>query len=243
MKLTRVLWFFGASVCMLGGAFYASRSSVVLPFEVRKLQVHGLKTLQAIDWYEFTGLQKNTPLFGRWMDDTLARVKANPRVAEATIFRNATGEVVIQVAEHKAFALINLDHLFFINSDGKILDQAGMNSAETRDLPVITGPWSGEPWNGEWTQHAREGVELLHHLASAEIPEKRISEVHFSETLGWVVYEIGSDARIILGSENLDQRAQRLKRVLRELEKHKKRVKEIDLNLTDRVVVKIKDTA
>ena len=83
------------------------------------------------------------------------------------------------MAEHKAFALINLDSLFFISSEGTILDAAQVQSAETRDFPVITGPWSGQRWTGEWSRHAREGVELLHYLADAEIPEKKISEVHF----------------------------------------------------------------
>ncbi len=228
---------------MIGGALFVARSKASLPFEVRNLKVNGLKTLQNIDLYEFTGIQKNTPLFGKWMDDVLERVRANPRIAEATIFRNSTGEVVVQVAEHQAYALINLERLFFINGEGIILDEARLGSTETRDLPVITGPWSGKKWTGEWTQHAKEAVLLLKMLSNDTLPEKKISEVHFSERLGWIVYEIGSKARIIVGNDDLRRRTERLRRVLREVKKHKSSVREIDLNFSDRVVVKLKDTA
>ncbi len=237
--LVRVVWFVLAGSFLVGATALASRVRVGLPGKIRELSVFGQRVVQSKDLKSVAGVSRDTPLFGGWIDQTLTRVTSNPRVASAAVTRTATGQVVIRVSEHKAAALVNLERLYYLNAEGRVLDEARGDKPEALDLPVLTGPWSGAAHVSEWESRFREGTRLLKILAGGGFPQSQISELHFDPSRGWAVYRTGSAARVVVGGEQFEARVKRLRRVLKDV-RWDEGVREIDLDFADRVVVKHK---
>ena len=218
-----------------------------LPMKVRNLQVQGIKALSALDLKVLSGIQEGSPLFGSWVEGALARVSSNPRVAKVTVIRDVTGQVVIRVAERQPKALVNFDQLYYIDREGKILEQVRPNSPEALNLVVITGPWSGKSYptpKASFDYHPKliSALELLTMFAkSGGLQEKSISEIHFDSKWGWRIFRIGGEAPILVGHDGFQGKVQRLTQVLQDLEGRHLNVKGIDLDFTDCVVVKLRD--
>jgi cell division septal protein FtsQ len=243
MRMRQLAWFLAAGSFLVGAAVWACRLHLRPPLQVREFRMYGLKALDPAALKSLTGLGKGSPLFGPWMDGVLARVSSNPRVAAATVARSAAGDVVLKVSERAAVALVNLERLYYLSAEGKVLDRARADAPEAFDLPVLTGPWSGGAWSPECAGRVREGLRVLADLSASGVSQKSVSEVHWEESLGWVLYRVGSPARTILGRGEFRERARRWVKVLGRLERERRDVGEIDLDFPDRVVVKLKGTA
>ncbi|HLG19076.1 MAG TPA: FtsQ-type POTRA domain-containing protein [Bdellovibrionota bacterium] len=211
-----------------------------LPVNVRELYVSGGSLLSALDIRSMAKVDRGQKLFSASMERVVQRVKADPRVERVAVVRNATGDMAIQVTERKAAALINLDDLYYADAEGTILGSVPAGAKDMESLPIVTGPWKGSAKNRKSIPEIRSALELMAVLATAGVAQNQISEIHFDEKLGWVLYHVGCGMRIVIGWDGFPTKAKRLKRVLRDFEKREPLVREIDLDFDDRAIVKLK---
>jgi len=211
-----------------------------LPLKVRSLRVTGLRVLSAIDLRKIAGIEKGDPLFGKWIKDAPEKLSKNPRIENVSVVRHMSGEVEINVSERQAEAIVNFDELYFVDAAGIVLEKVRPSTSENIDLVVLTGPWSGLRPSDDFNNEVRDGLRLMDAFMRGGLKEKEISEVHLSSKSGWVIYRVGSDAKIVVGRDRFGTKARRLVRILRDFKGREIIVKEIDLDFRDRAVVKLK---
>jgi hypothetical protein len=210
-----------------------------IPAKVRQMHVLGTKALSSIQIQALTGVQDGTPLFGGWQKEALEKVKKHPRIERVAVVRDVTGKVVVAVSEWKAAALVNLERLYFIDREGRVLEATDAGSPEVANLVVLTGPWK-EKDAPSLKGRLSEGLALRDAMVKAGFGEEKISELHFDRALGWVVYRTGSKTPAVIGIGRFEEKAKRLARVLQDWKGKEGVVREIDLDFRDRAIVKVK---
>jgi cell division protein FtsQ len=221
------------------------KASARWPARVSEFRVEGMKALSSPVAKELSSLWEGKSLFGSFVSRSKEAVQTlgqNPRVANVTVLRDMTGQVLVKVAERQPAALVNLDRLYYVDREGLLLDPVTPDSSEAANLVILTGDW-GKMKVGmaeRLKPRLRNGLDLLAALQDAGFRQKEISELHQTAMSVWVVYLVGSGIPILVGSDRFETKALRLKRVVKDLEAQKVSVKEIDLDYRDRVVVKLK---
>jgi cell division septal protein FtsQ len=191
-----------AFVCLAVGTislvpFLLERYANRLPMKVRAFRIQGQRALSAMDLKNLAGIREGDPLFGGWIKKAPNKMIRNPRVEKVSIVRHVTGDVVINVSERRAKAIANFDELFYIDGTGRVLEKISPRAPEAMDLPVLTGPWSGLRPSPAFDREIRDGLGVLEAFAQGGLVERNVSELHLDPKLGWILYRVGSDARVI----------------------------------------------
>jgi cell division septal protein FtsQ len=243
-KNRRKEWLAMTGGCLLLAAvalapYVLKRQKIRMPMRVRQLQVSGLSHFKSLEVKDLLDLKRGDSLFGSWTKTSEEKIRSNPKLEGGTIARSLTGEVFMVVKERKVAALLNLDRLYFVDEQGNILGPAAANEGPAMDLVVLSGPWSGKESRELLASRVRTAMELKRSFVLSGTDEKLISELHYDAAAGWVAYLTGNPARIVVGTDGFPEKASRLKRVMRDFKGREKSLKEIDLDFTDRVVVKL----
>lgn len=210
-----------------------------IPMKVKELHISGISELKTPDVTNLLQIHEGDPLYGKLTQKSVEKLKENPRVDRAVVARSITGEVMVNIGERKTEALMNADRLYYIDKDANVLGLADLRSVEKLDLVVMTGPWGGKKSTQGYEDRLKEGVQLKNILVKSGIPEKEISEIHWDETRGFEVFQVGLPARIWMGKTDFEKKSSRLVRVLKDFHGKERSIREIDVNFEDRVVVKL----
>ena len=248
LKWLPTLGAFSFVACAFALPWAVKNVGAKVPVKVKGLQIWGQTVLSENDLKSLSGIRKGDPLFAGSVESVVSRLTSHPRVAQAAVTRNATGEVQIQVVERKPAALVSLNDnaLYFVDAKGNLFAKADLQHPRASELVVITGPWkiggknNARPDPSEF----RQALELLSALTKEGISQEKISEIHQErpkgQTIRWSIYLVKSGLHVVMGNEHFVEKAKRLNRVLRDFERRETVVREIDLDFNDRAVVKLK---
>jgi hypothetical protein len=78
-------------------------------------------------------------LFQLSLDSIEQKLRAEPWVADVSVERRLPDELVIDIDEHRAAAVIDLDGLYLADASGHVFKRADVSRGETKGLPVVTG--------------------------------------------------------------------------------------------------------
>ncbi|HSJ06837.1 MAG TPA: FtsQ-type POTRA domain-containing protein [Longimicrobiales bacterium] len=126
-----------SAVLVASGAFAPVGLRQMGSFQVRRVQVHGVRHLPPEVAVEASGISSESNLFDDptpWVES----LRQHPLVAEASIERRMPGTLVIHVRETRPVAFARTPELRAIDEDGRILPADP--SAEGMDLPVLAMP-------------------------------------------------------------------------------------------------------
>ncbi len=168
------------------------------------------------------------------------KIEENPWVRRAEVRRLFPRTVVIKVEERHPKAVINLDYLYYVDGDGEIFKVLEVN--DSLDFPVITGLERKDLLErpDEAQARLREMVELVGELAGRRIfGLEDVSEIHLDQTGEIVLYTCAGGVPVRMGDGSYGAKLDRLERIYKELEPRLRALKYIDLNVMDRIVVKV----
>lgn len=143
----------------------------------------------------------------------------------------------IRVILHEKTPVAILSHgeLFYLDKEGKKI--ASIRSGENTQFPIISGVTEREFQSGKIIQ---EAFSLISQYQSQTfLKDYALSEVHWNEVQGFVLYTSEPTFEIRLGKEDFVKRFDRLKKVLNDLAQKTLSPRVIDLNFTKKVVVKV----
>ncbi len=169
-----------------------------------------------------------------------SRLARHPWIEKAKVRRDwPRRALVIEVQERKPRALILLDDLYLVDSQGEVFKKA--ESQDGLDLPVITGLNAKEvrARQEEAVSLIRQGLDFLDLMEKRKVME--ISEVHLSKRSGLTVYTLNGGIPIRLGTGDFDDKLSRLEKVLPDIRQKIGSVESIDLNYAKELVVKMKE--
>ncbi len=161
-------------------------------------------------------------------------------MAKAEVGRVFPREIVIRITEREARAIINLGYLYYVDGNGEIFK---VLSAEDRlDYPVITGIDRSflldKPEQGK--ELLENAMKIIDQLAERTIFSlDKVSEIHVDRKSSIALMTYRAGVPVQLGFRGHAAKLDRLERIYHELEPKLPVLKGIDLNVADRVIVKI----
>ncbi len=168
------------------------------------------------------------------------KIEENPWIEKAEVERAFPDQVVIRVKEREARAIIDLDYLYYVDKSGDVFKM--LESGDELGYPVITG--IDRQYLLDNPDRTQESLALA--LRLMNILEERqlfnlddVSEIHFDEVDGLTVHTRVGGVPVHMGKKNFDHKLNRLEAVYEDLEPRLLALKYIDLNVTDRVIVKV----
>lgn len=237
----RLALFGGSALLIISGGFLTIKMLFQSGyFGVERIRILNLKRLSSEEIVAESDIRGGDNIFNLDLEMIGKKIEENPWVARAEIERIFPREVVIKVTEREERAIINLDYLYYVDKDAVIFKT--LSAQDRLDYPVITG------LDRDYFLQHPDKAELL--LAEAlglldVLSENRIfsvddiSEVHIDLKDGFVLTTERAGVPIMLGHGSFERKLTRLERIYHEIQPNLTLLKGIDLNVADRVIVKL----
>ena len=168
------------------------------------------------------------------------KIEEHPWIAKAEVERSFPDQVVIRVEERQARAIIDLDYLYYVDRSGEVFKM--LESGDELDYPVITG--IDRQYLLDHPNQTQDSLDLA--LSLMDQLEQRqlfnlddVSEIHFDQREGLIMHTRIGGVPVRMGKQNFYAKLNRLEAIYEDLEPRLLALKYIDLNVTDRVIVKV----
>jgi hypothetical protein len=207
-------------------------------FSVQEVRVAGGRRVGGSEIIALTGLRRGMKM---WKIDPKVieeKVSRHPWVRRVLVRREFPQRIVIKVEEWVAEGIVVLGRLYYVNAEGFIFKEVA--EGEKVDLPLITGlRW------GSIESHARsdrqriaEALRLSDLIGKTSIS---ISEIHFGNHRGVVIYPVTLPIALRMGWGDWPEKVHRLKHVLTKWRGKENRLALLDLSFSDQVVVRLRE--
>jgi len=237
----RVVLFSCSAVLVLSGGILAAQILFESGyFGVETIQIVNLKRLEADEIIAESNIKGGDNIFRLDLDAIGRKIEKNPWVARAEVGRVFPREIVINITEREARAIINLGYLYYVDGNAEIFKV--LSSEDRLDYPVITGidreflldnPEKGK----ELLKNAMAVVDRLAERTVFSLDQ--VSEVHVDRNNSIVLTTYRAGVPVQLGYKGYKAKLDRLERIYPDIEAKLPILKGIDLNVADRVIVKI----
>ncbi len=168
------------------------------------------------------------------------KIEEHPWIAKAEVERSFPDQVVIRVVEREARAVIDLGYLYYVDKAGEVFKM--LESGDKLNYPVITG--IDRQYLLDNPDQTQESLNLA--LLLMDKLDKRslfnlddVSEIHYDQQEGLILYTRIGGVPVRLGKQGFGAKLNRLETIYKDLEPRLLALRYIDLNVTDRVIVKV----
>lgn len=229
------------ALLLLGGAVLAARQIFHSGyFGVAKVRVENLGRVSEEEIVALSDIRPGANIFDLQLEMIGRKIEENPWIASARVERVFPREVVITIRERVPKAVINLGYLYYLDAEGEIFKVLG--SEDSIDFPVVTGIDRRTLLENpdDCRRQLREAVALLAELAGRRVfALDDVSELNIDPVDGLTLYTFSGGVPVRMGYNNFSSKLDRLERIYPELEPRLPALKYIDLNVADRVIVKV----
>lgn len=168
------------------------------------------------------------------------KIEENPWIMTADVRRILPHRIAIDIREREPIAIANLGYLYYLDTQGEIFKV--LENGDQLDYPMVTG-FEYE----KARSHAENYARSLKRIVSlvADLRQRRyfnlnqVSEIHHETDGGLSLFTLESCVRIKLGHNHYEQKIDRLERIYAELKPKLKVLDYIDLNVDEKVIVRI----
>lgn len=228
-------------VLLLGGAVLAARQIFHSGyFGVAKMRVENFGRVSEEEIIALSDIRPGMNIFDLELGMIGRKIEENPWIATARVERVLPREVVISVREREPKAVINLGYLYYLDADGEIFKVLGPE--DSLDFPVVTGIDRRTLLENpdDCRRQLKEAMALLDELAGRRVfALDDVSELNIDPTDGLTLYTFSGGVPVRMGYSNFSSKLDRLERIYPELEPRLPALRYIDLNVADRVIVKV----
>lgn len=208
-------------------------------FAIRELVVSGGSTvhLSQQEIVKLSGVRVGENLFSLNLKQVEKNLRRFSWVKEATLIKQYPHRLFIKLNEYQPVAIIQLDDWYYIDAWGEIFKK--VEARDSRNFPVITGIDEKDPSR---LAHYRESLKLLYAFRTVDAATQfGVSEIHWEEAEGYMIYTLAPSFQIKFGQDNLAKRLLRWKEigtVLTSQFSHVKKMLHVDMTYETKVYVK-----
>lgn len=172
----------------------------------------------------------------RRMGEQLA---GNPWVETVRIHRYFPDRLSIDITEREPIAVINMGFIYYLDKKGTIFKV--LNQGDRLDYPVITG-FSDEELSSnpagtrEALKSTCELLGILRETGSFILAD--VSEIHYDKGYGFTLFTSSGALPVKIGSGDFSAKIERFARIYRDLMAQRPSLQYIDLDYSDKIVVK-----
>lgn len=209
-------------------------------FSVTLVRVENQQRLGQEEILALSDIRQGTNIFDLDLDMIGRKIEENPWVSSARVERVFPDEVVIRITEREPQAIVTLDYLYYVDVAGEIFKR--LDSKDILDYPLVSGidrqMLLDQPENAR--RQLRDAMKLLAELNQRKIFRiEEVSEVHIDQPEGMTLYTYQGGVPIHLGHGEFMDKLDCLEGVYRELQPRLAAIAYINLNVAERVIVKL----
>lgn len=183
----------------------------------------------------YVHVAKGTNIFDIDLDSIKKQVERHPWVLRAYVSRMLPGNIRVQTSEKTPVAILSQGELIYLDAEGQKI--SSIRSGESTQFPIISGLTDVQIQQKKVIQDAYEVIQQ--YQSKHFLRDYLLSEVHWNDVQGFVLYTSEPTFEIRLGKEELPMRFERLQKVLNDLAQKTLIPRVIDLNFSKKVVVKV----
>jgi cell division protein FtsQ len=209
-------------------------------FGVRQIRVEQQLRVSEGDILDASDIKVGASLFDLELYMIGRKIEEHPWIARADVERSFPDQVVIRVVEREVRAIIDLGYLYYVDKTGVVFKM--LDAADQLNYPVITGIDRQYLLdNPDQTQDSLNlALLLMDELDNRTIFNlEDVSEIHFDQQEGLILHTRIGGVPVRLGKMGFHAKLERLERIYSNLEPRLMALKYIDLNVSDRVIVKV----
>jgi len=232
--VVRTLAGIALSGAVSAGLWQGFRFATTAPlFAVREIRFSGLAHAAEEELLRRSGLALGQNLFHADLARAARSIEAHPWVASARLERRLPATVIASVVEHRPRALVQLDKLYILDTEGQLFKRAAPDDG--LDLPLITGLL-----RGEWIDRRPESavrlllvLQLFDAWTAAGLQPGSLSEVRLDEDSGLTAFARqgdGSLQEIRLGPDGFAVKLQKLLQINAALARRGEHAARLDLD-------------
>lgn len=235
---------FSGAMIIVGGFLFVQLLLASDLFRIDQVSVQGGSHLSEQQVVALSDIKVGVNTFS--LDPALIgrKIAENPWVREARIRRIFPRQVDIRIEERKPVAIINLGLLYYLDSHGEVFKV--LDATDKFDYPVITG-FDYQKIQQRDRQYAidlKKIVVLLNDLQQRQqFNLDQVSEVHREAGGGFALFTLNDGVKVRLGRDNFMKKIDRLERIYAKLQPKLKILDYIDLNVDEKVIVRIERPA
>ncbi len=209
-------------------------------FEVRQIRVEEQVRVSEGEILEASDIKLGDSMFDLELYMIGRKIEEHPWIATAYVERSFPDQVVIRVVERQPRAIIDLDYLYYVDKSGVVFKM--LDAGDQLGYPVITGinrQYLLE--NPDQTQDCLNlALRLMDELANRSLFNlDDVSEIHYDQQEGLILHTLIGGVPVRLGTQGFEGKLDRLEAIYDDLEPRLLALKYIDLNVADRVIVKV----
>ncbi len=231
----------GSGFLLAGGALLTAQMLLESGyFDVETIRVEQQVRVSESEILEASDIEAGDSLFELELHMIGRKIEEHPWIAKAEVARSFPNQVVIRVVERQPRAIIDLDYLYYVDRGGDVFKM--LEAGDALDYPVITGIGRDALLDdAEQTQDRLEkALRLIDQLENRSIfTLEDVSEIYCDEQGELILHTRTGGVPIKLGSTNYQAKLERLEAIYEDLKPRLLALKYIDLNVADRVIVKV----
>ncbi len=240
-RLFRVSVFCSIVTLLLFGAVVGGRLLLGSGyFEVTTMRVENNLRLLSDEVLALSDIEQGSNIFDLDLDMIGRKIEENPWVASARVERVFPNEVTICIEERLPQAIVRLGTLYYVDVSGEIFKM--LDAGDRLDYPLISG--IDRQLLLDQPEQARElllgALGLLTELSERKVFSlDQVSELRVTLQEGITLYTYRGGVPVRFGQNGYRTKLDRLERIYRELQPRLASIDYIDLNVVERVIVKL----
>jgi cell division protein FtsQ len=206
---------------------------------LERIELNPLKRLKREDVIALAGVRPGDDMFSLQLNRIGEQLSKNPWVEKVGVRRYFPQTLAIEISEREPVAIINMGYLYYVDRKGEVFKP--LNSGDSLNFPVMTGINEDDMVKDpKGSRDALAGALALlgmlrggHGLALSDI-----SEVHYDKGYGYTLFTMNCGVPVKLGNSGFEEKLARLSRIYKELQAQLPNVEYIDLDYSDKIIVK-----
>lgn len=240
-RALRVVLFSGSLALLVAGVGLAAHLiSTSGFFNVDSVRVVNQNRVSEEDVLARSDVRLGSSIFSLDLEMIGGKIAENPWIAKARVERVFPRQVIIHVEEHQPRAIVHVGYLYYVDAAGEVFKI--LEPEDSLDLPLITGLERQQLL--EKPQESRklllEAMALIGELESRQTFNlEDVSEINIDPADGFALYTYRSGVPVRMGFGSFAAKLDRLEQIYADLEPRLAVLKYIDLNVMERVIVKV----
>jgi cell division protein FtsQ len=208
-------------------------------FRLREIEVEGCKKVAYETLISLTKIEGMPNLFTISLGEVAKRLESHPWIDHIRVRKVFPNKILIQVEERKPIAILRLEELYYVDTQGVIFSPVG--ERDEYNYPFLTGLTRQilEKDPVEAKHLITKALELLRIADQEKIPPlEEISEIHMEKIFGIQCFTKTEGVEVRMGWEQFGEKLKRLSLIWSDLRKRGFSTSSIDCSDLKRMVVK-----
>jgi len=208
-------------------------------FRVREIKVEGCRKIACETLISLTEIEGMPNLFTVSLSKVTKRLESHPWIDHIRVRKVFPNKVLIQVEERKPIAILQLEELYYVDTQGVIFSPVG--ERDGYNYPFLTGLTRQilEKDPVEAKRLIMKALELLRIADQQKVsPLEEISEIHMEKIFGIQCFTKNEGVEVRMGWEQFGEKLKRLSLIWSDLRNRGFSATSIDCSDLKRMVVK-----